>query len=378
MAVGKWLIAFFALFSTHAVAQLYSASLRGASEVQPGDLNGSGTAIVAVAGDRVIYDVRVGGLSTAVIAAHIHRAAAGVNGPVVIDFNPTFAAGVAKGSVAVAADLADAIRQNPAGFYVNVHTTEFRAGAIRGQLVREQSSTYVTQLSGANEVSNGDLGGRGEASVVVSPTTGHVAYNITTSNLASAVVAAHIHRGNAGANGPVVIDFEPTFVDGRSTGMVLSTITPEVVRNPGGFYVNVHTTANRGGAVRGQLPGTGGPPRENYTGVWYTPGESGWGVTLMQGPSTSAVFATLYVYNNSRTPVWYVAPRAVWEGATEMAGDLFTTTGPYFGDTPFNERDVASLRVGEFRIDFRSKQSAVLTYTINNVTITKAIQQLGF
>ena len=68
-----------------------------------------------------------------VTAAHIHRGAAGTNGPPVVtldapDDNDSDDCDTADDA------LVDAIRANPSAFYVNVHTTDYPNGAIRGQI----------------------------------------------------------------------------------------------------------------------------------------------------------------------------------------------------------------------------------------------------
>jgi hypothetical protein len=74
-------------------------------------------------------------MSSPVIAAHIHRGAAGTNGPIVVPFvAPT--TGMSQGCVSVADALLNEIRSDPGGFYVNVLTTAHPGGEIRGQLTR--------------------------------------------------------------------------------------------------------------------------------------------------------------------------------------------------------------------------------------------------
>ncbi|MDQ4145958.1 MAG: CHRD domain-containing protein, partial [Actinomycetota bacterium] len=72
---------------------------------------------------------------TNIRAAHIHRGAAGTNGPVVIPFQVD-AAGVSDDCVTAEPPLVNEIQQNPEAFYVNVHTERYPDGAIRGQLMR--------------------------------------------------------------------------------------------------------------------------------------------------------------------------------------------------------------------------------------------------
>ena len=70
------------------------------------------------------------------IMAHIHKAAADAAGPVALPLNPPDTAGKSSGYATADAALVTDMLANPAGYYVNVHNTEFRVGAVRGQLTK--------------------------------------------------------------------------------------------------------------------------------------------------------------------------------------------------------------------------------------------------
>lgn len=115
-----------------------STSLTGAAEVPgPGDADGTGTTSIALnqGKKQVCYEIHVSGIATATLA-HIHRGAADVAGPVVVNLDPP-ASGSSKGCVEnVDEALIKEIRQDPGKFYVNVHNADFPDGAVRGQLAK--------------------------------------------------------------------------------------------------------------------------------------------------------------------------------------------------------------------------------------------------
>ncbi|HKX23019.1 MAG TPA: CHRD domain-containing protein [Rhizorhapis sp.] len=118
------------------VADTYHTDLTGAQEVpKPGDPDGSGRFEVSISDrvDQFCYEFKdVRGIGTPT-AAHIHRGASGVAGPVVVPLDPP-GGGNSKGCKDVPEAIADEIKANPTSFYVNVHNAEFPDGAIRGQL----------------------------------------------------------------------------------------------------------------------------------------------------------------------------------------------------------------------------------------------------
>lgn len=113
-----------------------TAILLGANEVpNPGDPDGSGYAEITLNQGQgtISYVISVDGIAPAT-GAHIHLGPAGVAGGVVVGLSaPTN--GMSTGTITnVDADLIKAIRQNPQGFYVNIHNSVYPSGALRGQL----------------------------------------------------------------------------------------------------------------------------------------------------------------------------------------------------------------------------------------------------
>lgn len=114
----------------------FRVALSGAQEVPPADADGKGIAWLKVKPnrDRLCYALSVSNIDGDVTAAHIHQAPAGVNGPIVVPLQAPISGPVAD-CTDIDHDLALEIVNNPAGFYVNVHSTVFPAGAVRGQLM---------------------------------------------------------------------------------------------------------------------------------------------------------------------------------------------------------------------------------------------------
>lgn len=131
-----------------------STTLTGAAEVPgPGDPDGVGFAVVTISGTSLTYSVIHSQIGAPTLA-HIHRAPVGVQGPPVVDFN---VATLVHGTATISQALANEIAANPSLFYVNVHTSDFPNGAIRGQLAaaveagtRSAYLPVVGKVTGAN------------------------------------------------------------------------------------------------------------------------------------------------------------------------------------------------------------------------------------
>jgi hypothetical protein len=233
----------------------FQVALTGEAEKPAGDPVGTGTATVRLrAGQgQACYRLAANALPAAV-AAHIHRGDAGSSGAVVVPLRTPNAAGRSSGCATASRTLVKTILGDPGSYYVNVHTGEFPGGAVRGQLTGTSTASFgriiKLDLKGTSEPN-----AKGTAALRIRKSAGLVCYRLHADNVTLPTVAAHIHRGTAGVNGPVVVPFTAPGADGNSSGCATATaaLIDDILGNPPGFYVNVHTKEHPGGAIRAQL-----------------------------------------------------------------------------------------------------------------------------
>jgi CHRD domain len=114
-----------------------AATMTGASERPgPGDPDVTGTATIRVTPGlgRVCFVLNVANITLPAAAAHIHIAPPTDPGPIVVTLVAPDASGTSQGCVSTTRALVKAILKNPSAYYVNVHTSDYPAGAVRGQL----------------------------------------------------------------------------------------------------------------------------------------------------------------------------------------------------------------------------------------------------
>ena len=105
-----------------------------------GDPNGSATGSITVniGQDRVCWEFTNVTNIDPPTRGHIHKAPAGSNGPIVVDFFNAAAGAVGPLTGCTTAplgkELLKDIIQNPSAYYLNLHNPAFPAGAVRGQL----------------------------------------------------------------------------------------------------------------------------------------------------------------------------------------------------------------------------------------------------
>lgn len=119
------------------------------------------------------------------------------------------------------------------------------------QAAPAQTTTYHATLSAQNEVSPGPSGGTGTAKIETDAATAQVCATLTWSPEVGTPNAAHIHQGPPGTDGPIVIVLKDT--SGRNCVPAAPPVIEGIASNPSNYYVNIHSNAFPGGAVRGQL-----------------------------------------------------------------------------------------------------------------------------
>ncbi len=237
-----------------------SALLNGAQETPPVDTPGAGVARLALEPlfNHLHYHIAVTE-TTGITMAHIHRGPAGIPGPVTQWLyrqadGPFDSDHPLIGSVQLNHhDLVDLL----SGWsYINVHTVTHLPGEIRGQIGSERA--FRAQLDGAKERPTPvTTEATGVGLLTLSSDAQTLHYHLAVGAIVS-ITMAHIHTGGAEAFGPVR---HTLWNDGPGPFDPANPISGEVEMSTsdlfylagGNFYINVHTDANPGGEIRGQI-----------------------------------------------------------------------------------------------------------------------------
>jgi hypothetical protein len=132
-----------------------------------------------------------------------------------------------------------------------------------------ESFQYWCSLEGANEVPATTSRATGTFTATLDEAAQKVTWSLSVPSITNATLA-HIHAGPAGVNGPPVVTLFSSVPAGSVT--ISGASGPPDIGGPytddwGGFvaalkagevYVNIHTTANPGGEIRGQILISGG------------------------------------------------------------------------------------------------------------------------
>lgn len=120
-------------------------------------------------------------------------------------------------------------------------------------------------------------------------------------------------------------------------------------------------------------------PLADYSGMWWTPQESGWGLSLHQS-GVDTLFGALFVYDAQNRAQWFTLQPGSWTTAMRWEGPLYRTTGPHFATQPFNPAQVQVQQVGTAILQFETQAggstTARLTYTVDGVVTVKTISRM--
>jgi len=260
LAVAALALAALALAAPASGQILFDAQLSGFAEVPPVGTAAFGSCTGVLTGfpdtDDPSFHITCEHNVANATVAHIHLGVAGEENP------PTFDLGNPD-DIDETWDLTvdEAVRLLSGGYYVNVHSPTFPDGEIRGQLEARQTTTAGIEvltfaLTGDQEAPpvTTDRSGRCVAIIELDGVPEQGTLDIFCTHDIDDAVAAHIHSGEVGVAGGIVVPF-----DDPSSPIIAEDIvlTPQLASDlrEGLLYVNVHSPAHPGGEIRGQLTG---------------------------------------------------------------------------------------------------------------------------
>jgi hypothetical protein len=134
-----------------------------------------------------------------------------------------------------------------------VSTILVLCGVLGGvSAARAETVTLKAALKGSNEVPPNNSPGSGEATATFNTETKTLTWTITFKDLTGPAVAAHFHGpGEPGKNAGIVLPFKSAQSPIEGTATVTDAQVADLIA--GKWYANIHTAANPGGELRGQM-----------------------------------------------------------------------------------------------------------------------------
>jgi hypothetical protein len=116
-----------------------------------------------------------------------------------------------------------------------------------------QEAKFKADLKGATEVPPVESKGTGTAAVTYDPASKKLSWTVNYSGLSGPATAAHFHGpAEPGKNAGVAVPI-PNQATSPVTGSATLTDAQAADLTGGKYYVNIHTAANPGGEIRGQV-----------------------------------------------------------------------------------------------------------------------------
>ena len=166
---------------------------------------------------------------------------------------------------------------------------------------------YGGPLSGAQEVPAVVTTGTGQGTAVISADGSTITYIVTYSGLSGTVNAAHIHTGAAGVAGGVILPLTAgpspmvgtlTAANFAASGSVTTFAQAVAAIRAGTTYFNLHTTADPGGEIRGQITAAGDAYFAALNGGQEVPPVStvgsGQGLAVISSDASTVTYLVVY------------------------------------------------------------------------------------
>ncbi len=288
-----------------ASAQVFDIPLSPEQETAAVESDASGQCLAYL--DQNWFDVACAHTVEGVTAAHIHRGAAGTDGPIILPFASPVSP--FRGTFELsAADREDLLAGH---LYVNVHSAAYPGGEVRGQIGPRADSAVFFPLEAEQETGEVDSDNTGHCMAVLNPLK--TAFTIACAHTVEDVSAAHIHLAPAGQDGPIVFGFfdASTIFDQATPG---DARFDDVYRYVdflddlwfGNLYVNVHSPAYPAGELRGQIPKPGlvqyFPQFGNGGGAMEEDGFAS-SIVLTNASTTAVAEGTMYFFGPEGHPL---------------------------------------------------------------------------